>query len=141
MVNVSKVQETGPGLNTTYNVIISATAVLGSALLRQLPSTNITKGNVHTVIHVNRCEYIGRDLLQLFHPSHHSSIPDPLSFQLCSHHVKFSRWFGASVNDFSGSHHCNTVVCNCGCHGDYDMSNTKRLKTEKEKPRESLLVR
>ena len=52
MLNVSKVQETG--LNTSYDVIISATAALGSVELRQLIS--LSTGRVHTVIYVDRSE-------------------------------------------------------------------------------------
>ena len=51
MLNVSKVQETG--LNTSYDVIISATAALESrsAVLRE--TLSLTRGRVHTVIHVD----------------------------------------------------------------------------------------
>ena len=51
MLNVSKVQETG--LNTSYDVIISATAALESrsALLRE--TLSLTRGRVHTVVHVD----------------------------------------------------------------------------------------
>ena len=52
MLNVSKVQETG--LNTSYDVIISATAALRSVELRQLIS--LSTGRVHTVIYVDRSE-------------------------------------------------------------------------------------
>ena len=52
MLNVSKVQETG--LNTSYDVIISATAALESVELRQLIS--LSTGRVHTVIYVDRSE-------------------------------------------------------------------------------------
>ena len=53
MVNVSAVQETG--LNTSYDVAISVTAVLGSALLREM--TNTSTGRAHTVIHVDGSEW------------------------------------------------------------------------------------
>ena len=51
MLNVSKVQETG--LNTSYDIIISATVALESrsALLRE--TLSLTTGRVHTVIHVD----------------------------------------------------------------------------------------
>ena len=52
MLNVSKVQETGR--NTSYDVIISATAALESVELRQLIS--LSTGRVHTVIYVDRSE-------------------------------------------------------------------------------------
>ena len=56
MVNVSKVRETG--LNTSYDVIISATAALESvsAVFRQMFS--LATGRVHTVIHVDISKYI-----------------------------------------------------------------------------------
>ena len=46
MVNVSRVQKTG--LNTSYDVVISAVAALDSTLLRQLAI--LETGRVHTVI-------------------------------------------------------------------------------------------
>ena len=52
MLNVSKVQETG--LNTSYDIVISATAVLDTALFRL---KDLSTGRVHTVVHVDRSEY------------------------------------------------------------------------------------
>ena len=51
MLNVSKVQETG--LNTSYNVIISATAALESRSALLGETSSLTRGRVHTVIHVD----------------------------------------------------------------------------------------
>ena len=55
MLNVSEVRETG--LNTLYNVIISATAALESRsalLLGQ--ALSLAKGRVHTVIYLDKSE-------------------------------------------------------------------------------------
>lgn len=56
ILNVSKVQETG--LNTSYDVIISATAALepSSALLFRQEVVALAKGRVHTVIHLDKSE-------------------------------------------------------------------------------------